>query len=176
MKALEHPDVAGHAGEMAALLSALDGLRRGDAKVRLRLADTGVALHTFKDQVLLGPAEVLWKTGTPYTVFTPYFKAWLAKLDEEDIRSKPVGRVARAAAPRLPTLQQLGFEPTDLATLPIQPGEEGAAAALADFATRIARYDRTRDFPAVTLPAILAILLTVWAMRDSRQEQRLAIA
>lgn len=28
-----------------------------------------------------------------------------------------------------------------------------------------------RDFPAVTLPAILALLLTIWAVRDARGEQ-----
>jgi len=28
-----------------------------------------------------------------------------------------------------------------------------------------------RDFPAVTLPAILAVLLTIWAMRDGRAER-----
>jgi deoxyribodipyrimidine photo-lyase len=137
-----------------------------DAQVRGSLSDIGIALHESKDHVVFGRREVLTQAGTPYSVFTPYKKAWLAKVDEFYLRSYPVERHAAALAPRpealvrdVPSLQDLGFEPTNLKDLAIPVGSDGGRALLADFLPRIDKYGSARDFPAVKGPSYLSVHL-----------------
>jgi len=137
-----------------------DALAR-DAQVRGALADAGIALHTAKDHVVFERSEVLTATGSPYSVFTPYKNAWLRKLEPFFVSAYPVGRHARAlapvAAPRpVPTLADLGFQPTNLHQLKLPTGSTGAHELLDDFLDRIDDYDRTRDFPAVKGPSYLS--------------------
>src|SRR5213076_3106267 len=113
-----------------------------DARTRGALADRGVALHTSKDHVIFERGEVLTGSGKPYSVFTPYRTAWLAKLDDFFVRPCPVERHAVALAPApapagsdttLPTLAQLGFVKTNLDSLRVHGGSAAAEALLADF-------------------------------------------
>ncbi len=134
-----------------------------DAKVRGHLADAGIAMHTSKDHVVFERSEVLTQSGTPYTVFTPYKRAWLAKLNAFYMKAYPVAHHARALAPLpenepfdAPPLQALGFEPTNLHELKMPSGSAGAQELLADFAqSRMAQYDTARNFPAVKGPSYL---------------------
>ncbi|MFN3565971.1 MAG: deoxyribodipyrimidine photo-lyase, partial [Burkholderiaceae bacterium] len=48
-----------------------------DTQVASALAADGRRLLTFKDQVIFEKDEVLSAAGRPYTVFTPYKRAWL---------------------------------------------------------------------------------------------------
>jgi deoxyribodipyrimidine photo-lyase len=136
-----------------------------DAQVRGRLADRGIALHTHKDHVVFERNEVMTGAGTPYSVFTPYKNAWLKKLDEFYVQAYPVARHAAALAPlaageTLPSLADLGFEPTNLHQLKLPSGPAGAEELLADFLDeRIHRYHETRDFPAVKGPSYLSMHL-----------------
>ncbi|MCM2288106.1 MAG: DNA photolyase family protein [Sulfuritalea sp.] len=131
-----------------------------DAEVKRRLAGAvpgDTASHNFqdfKDQVIFDRAEVMTQGGTPFSVFTPYKNAWLRQLDAGALQSWPVeDYAANLAAPRdtdrLPTLQQLGFEPTDLAELKLPTGMSGAQTLFRDFTERIDDYAAKRDFPAV---------------------------
>ncbi|MEO7152506.1 MAG: deoxyribodipyrimidine photo-lyase [Burkholderiaceae bacterium] len=137
-----------------------------DARVRGALADAGIALHTGKDHVIFERSEVLTAAGTPYTVFTPYKKAWLARLEPYFLRGYKVERHAAAlaappeglAAPS-PSLADLGFGPTNLAQLPIPIGSAGARALLDDFMPRIDAYAEQRDFPAHKGPSYLSVHL-----------------
>ena len=137
-----------------------------DRLVRERLAAAGIALHTFKDSVVFERGEVLTQAGTPYSVFTPYSRAWLARLDEADLRPHPVRELAERLAPRpegldadVPTLAALGFEPTNLRALKIPTGSAGAAELLRSFAGRMDRYDAQRDLPGVKGPSYLGVHL-----------------
>jgi deoxyribodipyrimidine photo-lyase len=137
-----------------------------DQLVRERLAADGIALHTFKDTVVFERGEVLTQAATPYSVFTPYGRAWLAKLDEADLRPHPVREFAARVAPRpegldtdVPTLAQLGFEPTNLRALQLPTGSTGAAELLRSFADRMDRYEELRDLPAVKGPSYLGVHL-----------------
>jgi deoxyribodipyrimidine photolyase len=67
-----------------------------DARVRDRLGALGIALHTFKDQVVFERDELLTQAGKPYSVFTPYSRAWLAKLDPFYLKAYAVERHAGA--------------------------------------------------------------------------------
>jgi deoxyribodipyrimidine photo-lyase len=48
--------------------------------VREALLRQRVDLRLYKDQVIWEEQEVLTQMGKPYGVFTPYMRAWLAKL------------------------------------------------------------------------------------------------
>ncbi|MEP7056646.1 MAG: deoxyribodipyrimidine photo-lyase [Caldimonas sp.] len=135
-----------------------------DAKVRGALADLGIALHTSKDHVVFERNEVLTASGKPYSVYTPYKSAWLKKLEPFFVRGYGVERHAGALAPvpdgidgALPTLQQIGFEHTNLHDLKIGAG--AAHALLDDFLQRIDDYDAARNFPAVKGPSYLSVHL-----------------
>jgi len=61
-----------------------------DNLVADQLADCGKTLHLFKDQVIFERDEILTQTGHMYQVFTPYKRAWLAKLNDEVLLSFPI--------------------------------------------------------------------------------------
>jgi len=139
-----------------------------DAKVFGALANHGIAFHLYKDQMIFERDEVLTKTAQPYTVFTPYKRAWLAKA--EDVfyfKAYPTRGYADALVPPpdshrapVPTLTDIGFDTTNLAELEIPTGAQGGAALWDDFCEhRIERYGETRDFPGVRGPSYLGVHL-----------------
>jgi deoxyribodipyrimidine photo-lyase len=137
-----------------------------DAHVRGELADAGIAFHTFKDQAVFERTELLTQTGKPYAVFTPYKNAWLARADAFYFKPYPVEKYAQALSARppalrrdVPSLREIGFEPTNLTELKLPPGASGASELLAEFLERIDRYGETRDFPAVKGPSYLGVHL-----------------
>ena len=137
-----------------------------DQLVRERLASAGIALHTSKDHVLFEREEVLTLAGKPYSVFTPYCRAWLAKLDGFYLKPYPVERYAHRLAARpedlrrpVPTLEDLGFTPSNLSQLPIPTGASGGQALLDAFLERMDRYDATRDLPGIKGPSYLGVHL-----------------
>jgi deoxyribodipyrimidine photo-lyase len=134
-----------------------------DAQARGALAERGIALHTGKDHVVFERSEVLNRARLPYTVFTPYKNAWLRQLAERGLAEHPVDRsagalalVPDALADALPTLQALGFEPTNLHQLRLPRGESGAETMWTEFTDRIDDYARARDFPALKGPSYLS--------------------
>ena len=66
-----------------------------DAVVLGKLADLGIAFHTFKDHVIFERTEVLTQMGKPYGVFTPYKNACLKKLNDFYLKSYPVEKYIR---------------------------------------------------------------------------------
>ncbi|MET1116055.1 MAG: deoxyribodipyrimidine photo-lyase, partial [Comamonas sp.] len=137
-----------------------------DGQVRRALEAAGAALHTYKDHVIFERHEVLTLSGKPFSVFTPYKNAWLRKLNAFYLSSYPVERYAWQLAPRpegerrpVPSLAEIGFEPTNLSALRLPPGSAGAAQLLADFQPRLADYGEARNFPAVKGPSYLGVHL-----------------
>ncbi|MBY4594112.1 cryptochrome/photolyase family protein [Ottowia caeni] len=123
-----------------------------DQRVAQALRERGVAFSDYKDHVLLDRDEVLTQQGNPYSVFTPYKRAWLQKLDAFQLKPYPVGRYARNLAPppkaeRLPGLEELGFFRTNLHELPLPSGMRGAQKLLQAFVPRMAAYHEARDYP-----------------------------
>jgi deoxyribodipyrimidine photo-lyase len=137
-----------------------------DALVRQALQAQGVTLVQMKDHVVFEEREVLTQTSKPYGVFTPYLRAWLARLGESPLIThslpSPCAQLAARPAPYakpVPTLQDIGFVPSNLNTLAIPTGMSGAATLLQDFVARMDRYDETRNFPAVKGPSYLGVHL-----------------
>ncbi|HMN83008.1 MAG TPA: deoxyribodipyrimidine photo-lyase [Burkholderiaceae bacterium] len=129
-----------------------------DEAVCHSLQAQGRELLLVKDQAIFDTDELLTAGGTPYSVFTPYRRAWLARLQPEDLSPHRVvfgERLARA--PRgvqlgvrfgVPTLESIGFERTDLAALKIPSGMSGGRRLFERFEQRIADYHERRDYPA----------------------------
>lgn len=135
-----------------------------DGEVARALSADGRTLHGFKDHVVFERDELLTQGGKPYTVFTPYKKSWLVKVDAFYLRAYPVETYAAALAPRpmpggVPSLAELGFETTNLSQLELPAGTSGGRKLFADFEARMARYDEARDFPAVRGPSYLGVHL-----------------
>ena len=137
-----------------------------DAAVRGALAQDGILLLTFKDQVIFEKTELLTQSGLAYSVFTPYKNAWLRKLHTQPVQPWTVPAHTSTLAPRpdgvphaLPTLNDLGFAPSQTKGMPLQGGQDSAQALLAGFAHRIDRYHETRDYPAIRGPSYLSVHL-----------------
>jgi deoxyribodipyrimidine photo-lyase len=137
-----------------------------DAVVLGKLADLGVAFHSFKDHVIFERTEVLTQMGKPYGVFTPYKNACLKKLTPFYLKPYPVEKYKSALAERpaaqrrsVPSLADIGFESTNLTTLKIPTGMSGGRALFEDFFDRMDDYHATRDFPAVKGPSYLGVHL-----------------
>lgn len=140
--------------------------QRRDAVVEQALARDGRFLRRVKEHMVFAADEVLTAQRKPYTVFTPYRTAWLARYAAQPALpwDEPLdpGRLAALPAPMvrpLPSLQTLGFAPTNLHSLRLDPGESGARRMLDDFLQRIDLYDQTRDFPARKGPSYLSVHL-----------------
>ena len=117
-----------------------------DAAALLRAVGGQVNLVTEPGVLIHGPDEVLKSDGTPYTVFTPYSRAWRARTlpTRADILPAPT---AIPTVPGLPT--DLAWDTERRATLPDWPaGDDEARGRLAAFCQDgggLNRYADDRD-------------------------------
>lgn len=134
-----------------------------DEAVGKTLTSAGKTLHLFKDQVIFEQDEIVTQTGKPYSVFTPYKNAHLAKLDAFYLKAYPVRKymhaLARMTAELMPALEKLGFQRTNLHALKLPTGMSGAQTLLADFLDRVEDYKEARDYPAVKGVSYLSVHL-----------------
>ena len=127
-----------------------------DASVRSALEKRGLTVASFTDHVYYAADENLKADGEPYTVFTPFKRRWLERL-ERDPRPPVDSQVALART--LASASDIGETraiPTpaafDYDTSPHFPkgGEARGRAVLAAFAKdRIAEYADARNFPEI---------------------------
>ncbi|QLG88540.1 deoxyribodipyrimidine photo-lyase [Chitinibacter bivalviorum] len=124
-----------------------------DRYVAEKLKQQGRYFNTYKDQVIFEQDEVLTQSGTMYSVFSPYKRAWLTKLDGKAMKSWPVNKVIHKLMPMkaqyFPSLKELGFAKTNLSEMKIPLGMSGGEKLFEDFKNRIDNYKEARDFPAV---------------------------
>lgn len=88
-----------------------------DLAIKQMLLSRGVLFKSFKDQVIFEKSEVVKPDGQPYTVFTPYAKAWKNKLSESGIATYTSHVKAFNFLPcvpiDIPPLHTFGFEIVD---------------------------------------------------------------
>jgi deoxyribodipyrimidine photo-lyase len=158
----------------------LNEMRR-DALVADGCTQAGVELHRFHDSVLVPPAALLTRTGTPYSVFTPWRQAWYRHL-ADDTRLAP--RAFRAPAQRVDsallqreTLASLHAIDEQVRALAVpdsvraawQPGEREARRRLKAFAAdALAGYREQRDLPAVAGTSTLSPYLAAGCLSPRR--------
>jgi deoxyribodipyrimidine photo-lyase len=158
-----------------------------DARIRQTLERQGYHVSTHRAALLREPRELLKKDGTPYRVFTPFWK--------QLHRSGP-GRDVIAASDALPSFDASRFRDSlaidALELLPAtgwdqafytcwKPGEAGAWQTLQDFIDdKLLDYPTCRDLPAVDATSRLSAhlhfgeisALQVWAALSSRAATR----
>lgn len=116
--------------------------RHRDARIAEMLHSRGARMVACKDQVVFEKSEILSGSGSPYTVYTPYSKRWLAEFQASPPASYPT--VAPDAFSSLeepsdiPALDRLGFRPSSHTLPPIHVAPE----ILRSYAAR-------RDYPAL---------------------------
>lgn len=115
-----------------------------DASIGEMLAANKIGFNLFKDQLIFEKSEVVKSDGSPYTVFTPYSNKWKERLKNPFYtKSYPIEKycknLAAVAHPMdMPSIEDLGFEKTDLEfTPPIYSAEI------------IRHYHETRDIPSI---------------------------
>lgn len=132
--------------------------RERDAEVGRELSTIGARLESVADLEVQEAGRILTGGGTPFRVFTPFFRAWSARLEREAdsiLATRPsvpgAGEIAAtgSCAVDLPgLLDRIGFQvPSDPGAPP--GGEAAAARRLADFLPRLDRYASDRDLPSI---------------------------
>jgi deoxyribodipyrimidine photo-lyase len=100
------------------------------------LESRGIGLHLFKDQVIFEAGDILKKDGHPYTVFTPFKRKWLEKF-RGAAPLKEAGEAGSGFLKRsfsFPSMEALGFSPSNLEVIPYD-------------LSHLKDYARMRDFP-----------------------------
>ena len=124
--------------------------RERDKAIAEKLKALNISFKTFKDQVLFAPNEVLKKDGTPYKVYTPYSRVWIAKMDEEGVPDYPseegLKNLYKYTPNPIPTLEEMGFEKGQHS---IPEGDNSKVLMDA--------YEDTRNFPALDSTSRLGI-------------------
>jgi deoxyribodipyrimidine photo-lyase len=129
------------------------GLTDRDAALKASLKGDGVAVESFNGSLLSEPWTVRNKTGEPFKVFTPFWRAARASLAPTISLAAPAALCAPEAWPSSERLETWALQPTTLdwtgGFALWTPGEGGAQARLADFLAKgLARYAEQRDRPA----------------------------
>ncbi|MCC7492423.1 MAG: deoxyribodipyrimidine photo-lyase [Fimbriimonadaceae bacterium] len=124
--------------------------REQGRRVASGLAAAGLSVATYPGSLLHEPEAVANRSGDPYTVFTPFWRA----CGNLPVPAAPVAAPALQAAATAVEgcrLEELGLLPrvawTDGLARTWEPGEAGAARRLARLATVLQRYDAHRDRP-----------------------------
>lgn len=111
-----------------------------DRTVKKYLQSKQILFVTFKDQVIFEKSEVVKHDGSPYTIFTPYAKAWKQKFDQHRVKAfasqNLLGNLVKSNPIPIPSLRDIGFHPTNV-VIPSLRLNKGI----------IANYDRQRNFP-----------------------------
>jgi len=132
-----------------------------DENIKKSLNLQNISFEDYKDQVLFEANEVLTKTSTPYSVFSPYRNNHLEKL-----KLTGAGRLnykvdtinfEKFSANKMPPLAEIGFESTNISNLPIALKQSQIQSQIKDFEGRLNNYDQTRNYPAIKGVSYLSV-------------------
>ncbi|MGV8937128.1 MAG: cryptochrome/photolyase family protein [Allorhizobium sp.] len=145
-----------------------------DGALKQRLSATGLTVSSFAGQLLHEPSRLRTKTGGPYRVYTPFWRALEASGDPPEPFDAPAAIAAPADFPQSESLEDWKLLPTapnwarefpDLWT----PGEAGALERLADFIEAdLDGYKDNRDSPAKSATSMLSAHLALGEIAPSR--------
>ena len=125
-----------------------------DTSIKKTLSAEGLVCESAGGGNLFEPVHVATKEGKPYQVFTPFWRALLARDEPAEpcpaprrlVAAKPVGKSAGSLA-----IESLGLLPTPDWAAGMReawsPGEAAARRRLESFLGRVDRYDSSRDRP-----------------------------
>lgn len=161
--------------------------RQRDRTVADTLRQAGVEVQAFWDQLLHAPDQIRSGSGSPYTVYSPFWRNWnsrpkaepAANLKQaEDLTEKELAAAAAAGAIALPNARDLGYVWDN--PLILEPGTAAALERLEEFCDRaITDYQEQRNLPFSPGTSRLSAALkfgtigirTVWAATEAVLEQ-----
>ena len=126
-----------------------------DADIKAYASAAGLQTHSFQANLLFEPWTIRTGSGTPYTVFTPFWKSCLGRPEpvREPLSAPSTLHGLTDDAPRSDALETWELLPTNPdwslgLALRWRPGELTAHEKLSHFIeTRLHRYATGRDFP-----------------------------
>ncbi len=125
-----------------------------DSDIKTQLVDDGLEVRSFNSALMFEPWEMTKQDGSPYRVFTPFWKACVARglpsPAVDDVEQMPAvsTRLGSAKLDELALLPELDW--ADGFADHWQPGEAGAEEALQRFIDEaMAEYADTRNLPAI---------------------------
>lgn len=115
--------------------------RERDKHIYELLKEKGIEFRAKKDHVIFEKSEITKDNGDPYVVYTPYSKLWKKTLTGGHLQSfdslnSPNWHSGEKRP--IPTLQEVGFEPTEIPFPDRMLNEQ-----------IVSHYDETRDIPAI---------------------------
>jgi deoxyribodipyrimidine photo-lyase len=123
-----------------------------DEEVAEMLGKKQIPFRSYKDQVIFEKTEILSGQHTPYTVFTPYSRAWKAKSNDFYLSSYPTekyfSQFLKDTINVMPSLEEMGFEETDENFPSAQVRSE-----------LLEKYEEQRNYPAIPGTSRLGIHL-----------------
>ncbi len=131
-----------------------------DHEIEAILNIQGGSFEKYKDHLIFAKNEILKKDGKPYTVFTPYKRKWLEKLNSYNrskesnsyyFKSYPTAHYKRNyhvinKPSQMISLQEMNFKRTEL-SFPVRQASQET----------IKKYDVQRDFPGINGTSRLGI-------------------
>ena len=123
-----------------------------DTGIKKALAADGLEVESFNGALLYEPMHVATKEGKPYQVFSPFWRALIAREEPAEPVAAPKKLKAAEKQPKSVSIDSLGLLPTidwaDTMRKTWLPGEAGAEKRLERFVERgVADYNRERDRP-----------------------------
>ncbi len=113
-----------------------------DQDIKEFLNSKGVTFHSYKDQVIFERDEIIKDDKTPYKVYTPYSRKWLATFKEQTTtiyKSEDlIDNFTELVEPHLLSLHDIGFKQSTILveSFTVTP-------------KLIDEYEETRNFPAL---------------------------
>jgi deoxyribodipyrimidine photo-lyase len=134
-----------------------------DTNVVEQLKPNNISFHHYKDHVIFEKDEVLTLANKPYGVFTPYKNMWLKTVNDYQLKPYPVDayiqHLAKILPSELPSLENMSFVRTNLASMRLPTGMAGGLSLFNDFKERMYLYKDARDFPAIKGVSYLSVHL-----------------
>jgi deoxyribodipyrimidine photo-lyase len=126
--------------------------RQRDGIIKDQLQEMGIAFKLYKDTVIFSKDDVLNTSGQPFTVFTSYKNNWKKKLNKSHYQSYKVtdfmDKLAQFQSNNIITLEEMGFQKTNLEEMHLEPGTLGAQILFDRFKEKIIpHYKILRDIP-----------------------------
>ncbi len=114
--------------------------RKRDGDVTRLLSMKGIPFHSFSDQVIFEKDEILKNDGSPFRMFTPYYRRWITALTNDHLSPFPSLNLLHklvSSETQIPSPESIGFRKTSIAFEPV----DFSGLAISD-------YDKYRDKPS----------------------------
>tara|TARA_B110000902_G_scaffold267032_1_gene357674 strand:- start:2544 stop:3845 length:1302 start_codon:yes stop_codon:yes gene_type:complete len=112
-----------------------------DLEIKDFLISKGINFKTYKDQVIFEKDEIVKKDGTPYKVYTPFSKIWLAAFETQEIQffqsEENLVNFIKKETHQFLSLADIGFTESTIKVASYKVSKN-----------LIDTYEETRNFPA----------------------------